>query len=96
MILGPLHTRIYYQFFDLDDMDDVYCELCQRPAVDIHHIDARGMGGSRKADEIKNLMAVCRRCHDEYGDRKKHKDYLKKIHIGRMIQHLQKIIIRWK
>lgn len=41
---------------------------------------ARGMGGSKEADNIKNLMALCRECHLEYGDKKQHIDYLKQIH----------------
>jgi len=48
--------------------------------VDIHHIDARGMGGGKDADVIENLMAVCRSCHEKYGDKKEYKEFLKRIH----------------
>jgi 5-methylcytosine-specific restriction endonuclease McrA len=41
---------------------------------------ARGMGGSKEADNINNLMALCRECHLEYGDKKQYIDYLKEIH----------------
>jgi hypothetical protein len=38
------------------------------------------MGGSKSANEIENLMALCRICHTEYGDIKDLKDMLKQIH----------------
>jgi hypothetical protein len=38
------------------------------------------MGGSDK-DQIENLMAVCRFCHETFGDKKQFKQYLKDIHI---------------
>lgn len=62
------------------------CECCgAHRANDIHHIDARGMGGSNTKDTIENLMAVCRKCHIDYGDKKQFKDYLKAKHM----QHLK-------
>ena len=74
------HTKIYLEFFEYDESDFIPCELCGSKAVDIHHINARGMGGSKNADTIENLMAVCRKCHEIFGDKKEHKDYLFKIH----------------
>lgn len=38
------------------------------------------MGGGKTKDEIENLMALCRRCHIEYGDKKEHKEFLKEKH----------------
>ena len=36
---------------------------------------------SRKdKDTIENLMGLCRKCHIEYGDKKKYKEFLKDIH----------------
>jgi 5-methylcytosine-specific restriction endonuclease McrA len=63
--------------------DWISCEVCEQTAVDIHHIEARGMGGGNK-DTIENLMALCRKCHVDYGDRKMYKDYLKEIHQHRI------------
>lgn len=63
-----------------DVTDCILCEICQQPANDIHHIDARGMGGSKQKDVIENLMAVCRNCHESYGDRKAYKPKLREIH----------------
>jgi 5-methylcytosine-specific restriction endonuclease McrA len=58
----------------------VPCEVCGTQAVDIHHIEARGMGGNKNADVIENLMGLCRKCHIEYGDKKQYKEFLKDIH----------------
>ena len=73
------HTKIYFNHFGYDISDFVPCETCGSKAVDIHHIDARGMGGSDKND-INNLMALCRECHVKYGDIKEKKEWLNKIH----------------
>ena len=52
------------QFFDYGEQDFVMCEMCQQDrAVDIHHIQGRGMGGSKEQDFIENLMGLCRECH---------------------------------
>jgi ribosome-binding protein aMBF1 (putative translation factor) len=74
------HTKIYLEFFGFDTESFIPCEVCGQKAVDIHHIQARGMGGSKSADYIGNLMAVCRRCHHKYGDIKKYMDFLKEAH----------------
>jgi len=73
------HTKIYFKYFGYDESDFIPCEICGAEAVDIHHIDCRGMGGTEK-DEIENLMAVCRRCHIQYGDKKDYMDYLIEVH----------------
>tara|TARA_R110001592_G_scaffold115916_1_gene316612 strand:+ start:200 stop:514 length:315 start_codon:yes stop_codon:yes gene_type:complete len=59
-----IHTKVYMQFFDYGETDFVMCEFCQQDrAVDIHHLDSRGMGGSKNKDYIENLMGLCRDCH---------------------------------
>jgi 5-methylcytosine-specific restriction endonuclease McrA len=58
----------------------VPCEVCGGVGTDIHHIEARGMGGSKDKDTIENLMGLCRKCHIEYGDKKQYKEFLKDIH----------------
>jgi hypothetical protein len=78
------HTKIYLDWFGYGIEEFIPCEICERKANDIHHINARGMGGGRGKDEIENLMAVCRECHIAYGDVKDAKDYLYKIHEHRM------------
>lgn len=65
------YTRIYMRFFGYDESDFIACEVCGAKAVDIHHIDSRKMGGTKSKDVIENLMALCRSCHINYGDKKK-------------------------
>ena len=74
------HTLNYLQGMGFDTSDTILCEVCGKVAVDIHHINARGMGGSNTADVIENLMGLCRKCHIEYGDKKQYKEFLKDIH----------------
>lgn len=74
------HLKVYLQAAGYDITDFIPCEICQSKAVDIHHIDARGMGGSKHADVIENLIALCRSCHNEYGDKTHYKDWLREIH----------------
>ena len=75
------HTQIYLQGMGYKTTDFIPCEVCGSQAVDIHHINARGMGGSKSADVIENLMGLCRKCHIEYGDKKQHKEFLMSKHI---------------
>lgn len=74
------HTKIYMQHFGYVLDDFIPCEVCGSRAVDIHHIHRRGIGGNPNADTIENLMAVCRTCHVEYGDKKEYLQWLQEIH----------------
>lgn len=74
------HTAIYLKHFGYTIADFIPCEICSKRAVDLNHIDARGMGGSKTKDVIENLMAMCRECHVMYGDKKQYKEFLKEIH----------------
>ena len=74
------HTQIYMKFFGYGIEDFIGCEVCGNKAVDIHHINSRGMGGSQDKDKIENLMAVCRMCHEKYGDKKEYLELLKQTH----------------
>lgn len=67
------HTKIYYEAFGYSEGDWIPCELTGGQAVDIHHIESRGMGGDPqgKKDRIENLMAVRRDMHELYGDKPK-------------------------
>ena len=75
------HTKVYLKAFGYTTTDFIPCEVCQGQAVDIHHIESRGMGGSKMRDNIENLMALCRTCHHEadFGINLK-KDYLYEVH----------------
>lgn len=74
------HVKKYFEHFGYDQIDFIPCEVCEAKAVDIHHIEARGMGGTKKEEDINNLMALCRKCHEDYGDKSQFKDYLNQIH----------------
>lgn len=56
------HVKIYMEYFGYGEQDFIPCERCMKKTVDVHHIEYRSQGG---ADEIKNLMALCRNCHDK-------------------------------
>lgn len=70
------HIVVYLDHFDYDTDDFIPCEVCGAKAVDIHHIKARGMGGSNTKDVIENLQALCRKCHVDFGDKKQWMDFL--------------------
>ena len=74
------HTKVYFKSLGFTGYEYIPCEICSKRAVDIHHIDCRGMGGSKEKDKIENLMALCRECHIKYGDVKHQKDYLQELH----------------
>jgi predicted restriction endonuclease len=55
------HCKIYMNHFDYKVAEEIMCEACGNPAVDIHHIYGRGEG----RDVITNLMALCRKHHEK-------------------------------
>ena len=54
------HTKVYFSFFNYAEGDTILCEMCNFPAVDIHHLERRN---KTKNDFIENLIGVCRDCH---------------------------------
>ena len=81
------HKDLYKKAFGYTQGDFVACEICGKTSTEVHHIEARGMGGTTKPDFIENLMGVCRDCHDEYGDKKQWKSMLYRTHRMRMREH---------
>ncbi len=81
------HVKTYLNHFGYGQDDFIACEVCGQRAVDIHHIECRGMGGSGQKDTIENLMALCRTDHIEYGDKKQHIDFLKEKHKNKLFTH---------
>ena len=75
------HLKIYLHGMGFDSSDTIFCEVCGKVAVDLHHINARGMGGSKERDNLENIMALDRECHIKYGDKKQYKEFLKEIHL---------------
>lgn len=76
------HTRVYYASFGYTVADFVPCEICGLRAVDINHIDCRGMGGTDDPlyNSIENLMGTCRDHHVQYGDKKEFRPFLIETH----------------
>ena len=75
------HVKIYLKEngYTEADRDQIPCELsCGNIAVDVHHINAKGMGGSKTKDYNGNLIALCRPCH-ELAHNTKHKYIYEKI-----------------
>ena len=85
------YTKTYLSFFGYDESDTILCEYCSAVGVDLHHINARGMGGSKTKDNIENIMCLCRDCHNEYGDKKQHKEHLQQIHNSHIAQRKEQI-----
>ncbi len=80
------HTRIYLSAMGYDESDWISCEVigCECGDGWIHHIDCRGMGGSKTKDFIENLMKICPHHDEKYGDKKQYMDFLRWCHIRRM------------
>ena len=74
------HTKIYMKYFGYGIDDYIACEVCDNRAVDIHHIDARGMGGTKNKESIEEIMALCRQCHLDFGDKEQYMQFLKDKH----------------
>ena len=74
------HTKIYMKYFGYGIDDYIACEICDNRAVDIHHIDARGMGGTKNKESIEEIMALCRQCHLDFGDKEQYMQFLKDKH----------------
>lgn len=83
------HTKIYMDFFGYSEEDFIPCEVCSQRAVDIHHLKSRGMGGDpkKKKDVIENLMALCRKCHEDFGDISLLREKLSELHLKFMKIH---------
>ena len=59
------HTKIYMKHHGYAPGDFIPCAECGATAVDIHHIEFKGMGGDPSKDRIDNLEALCWKCHDK-------------------------------
>ena len=77
------HTRIYMKHFDYVVAEEVMCECCGSPAVDVHHINGRGPG----KDIIANLIGLCRKHHTMAHDEKLSKGELEYIHNNFLLGH---------
>lgn len=74
------YKKVYLDYYGLDVTDYIGCEICQAKAVDIHHLEIKGMGGSKTKDYIENLIAICRSCHTKCHSSIKFNTKAKEIH----------------
>lgn len=89
------HVKLYRETFGYDVSDWTPCEVCGALATDVHHIESRGMGGTTQAERIENLMGLCRKHHDLYGDKKQYKDWLFTVHRQKMVDKGIKFDAEW-
>ncbi|MFL0093609.1 hypothetical protein [Tenacibaculum maritimum] len=83
------HIRIYLSAFGYSECDFIPSELSGKKAVDIHHIECKGMGGNPKKekDRIENLMALTREEHICFGDKEQYMAFLYKKHLSFLDLH---------
>ena len=74
------YKKLYCLHFGFDYGDFIPSEISGLPAVDIHHIENRKMGGTKKENRIENLIALTRQEHEKYGDQVDYKAQLYKTH----------------
>jgi len=68
------HIKNYLNHFKYSETDVIQCEVCHNKAVDIHHIYPRSSFGNKRKDEqdeVSNLIALCRNCHEKAHDNMK-------------------------
>ena len=63
----PKHVQNYFDAFGYDRSSFIACEICGLQAVEVHHIEPRSSFGSKRKEEqdnVSNLAALCRDCHN--------------------------------
>lgn len=75
------YNQVYDEFFQIDVHWPRRCELTGSTVIpEIHHIKARGMGGSNEHDGIENLMCLQKKAHYYFGDKEQFMDFLIENH----------------
>jgi len=62
------HVLNYFRALGYHLGDFIPCEVCGSKSVDIHHVEPRSKFGSKtkeEQDDVSNLVALCRPCHDK-------------------------------
>jgi len=69
--------------FGYGEQDFIPCTnpKCNKRAVSVHHIDKRGMGGSKRKDLIENLAALCMKDHEKADNDKKFNEIIRTAHL---------------
>ena len=60
------YKKLFSDYWGYCESDIPLCWCCfKEPAVDIHHLVQKGMGGvkNNRLNRIDNLFPVCRSCH---------------------------------
>ncbi len=74
------YIKIYLDYFGYGEQDFIPCEVGCGCAVDVHHLDGRGLG----KDVIENLMGLCRKEHIKAGASPGYNEQLKQIHKSKL------------
>jgi 5-methylcytosine-specific restriction endonuclease McrA len=72
------YVKLYLDHYGLHG-EFISCVVCGQESVDIHHIEPKGMGGRKGMDRIDNLIALCRKCHEDAHKSILSKDYLRSL-----------------
>lgn len=78
------HTKVYMQGMGYSVGDWIPCEWCGTTAVDTHHIEGRGSGGTKREETVENLVALCRECHLKAEARKIPREDLRTRHLNNL------------
>jgi len=73
------YKQLFFKYYEYTEGDFIPCLVCGKVSVDIHHIEPKGMGGSKSKDRIDNLISLCRQCHLDAHAGKLSKSFLKEL-----------------
>ena len=71
----------YLKHLEDEGITYLSCERCgasNAPAYDVHHIIYKAETQSKERDNIRNLILLCRKCHEFMHGDKKHREELVK------------------
>ena len=61
------YGKVFLEAFGLDETDFIPCSICQKQSVDFHHIISRSRF-REGLNMIENVLPVCRKCHQDFGE----------------------------
>jgi hypothetical protein len=81
------HKDIYFKAFGYTPGDFIASEVSGAAAVDVHAIIPDSELPGKHGHRIENLIALTRKEHIDYGDKKHFKAWLFKVHLQRLREH---------
>lgn len=64
VLSGKDYTALRYKAWLREDRA---CGRCKRSLefseMELHHLQSRGLGGSKRSDVLENVLALCNPCH---------------------------------